>query len=32
MGMIEMFLQTPKELQVLVLFFVVFTVWNLLNG
>jgi len=30
--MIEMFLQTPKELQVLVLFFVVFTVWNLLNG
>jgi len=30
--MIEMFLQTPKELQVLVLFFVVFTVWTLLNG
>jgi hypothetical protein len=30
--MIEMFLQTPKELQVLVLFFVVFTVWNVFNG
>ncbi len=30
--MIEIFLQTPKELQVLVLFFVVFTVWTLLNG
>ena len=30
--MIEMFLQTPKELQVLALFFVVFTVWTLLNG
>jgi len=30
--MIDMFLQTPKELQVLVLFFVVFTVWTLLNG
>jgi len=29
--MIEMFLQTPKELQVLVLFFVVFTVWTLLK-
>ena len=27
--MIEMFLQTPKELQVLCLFFVVFTVWTL---
>jgi len=30
--MIEMFLQTPKELQVLVLFFVVFTVWTLLKN
>jgi len=30
--MIEMFLQTPKELQVLCLFFVVFTVWNVFNG
>ena len=29
--MIELFLQTPKELQVLVLFFVVFTVWKLIN-
>ena len=31
MGMIEMFLQTPKELQVLCLFFVVVTVWTLLK-
>jgi len=30
--MIEIFLQAPKELQVLVLFFVVSTVWTLLNG
>ena len=30
--MIEMFLQAPMELQVLVLFFVVSTVWTLLNG
>ena len=31
MGMIEMFLQTPKELQVLCLFLVVVTVWTLLK-
>jgi len=30
--MIEIFLQAPKELQVLCLFFVVFTVWNVFNG
>jgi len=30
--MIEMFLQAPKELQVLVLFFVVYATWNFLNG
>jgi len=30
--MIEIFLQAPMELQVLVLFFVVSTVWTLLNG
>jgi hypothetical protein len=29
--MIEMFLQTPKELQVLCLFLVVVTVWTLLK-
>jgi len=29
--MIEMFLQTPKELQVLCLFFVVSVVWTLLK-
>jgi hypothetical protein len=30
--MIEMFLQTPKELQVLVLFFVVYVTWNFINS
>ena len=30
--MIDIFLQTPQELQVLILFFVVFTVWNFING
>ena len=30
--MIEIFLQSPMELQVLALFFVVFTVWTLING
>jgi len=30
--MIEMILQTPKEIQILILFFVVFTVWKLING
>jgi hypothetical protein len=30
--MIEIFLQAPKELQVLVLFFVVAVVWNFVNG
>lgn len=30
--MIEMFLQTPIELQALCLFLVVVTVWTLLNG
>ena len=29
--MIEMFLQTPKELQVFALFFVVVTVWTLIK-
>jgi len=29
--MIEMFLQTPKELQVFVLFLVVVTVWTLIK-
>ena len=32
MGMIEIFLQAPMQLQVLCLFFVVFTVWNFING
>ena len=32
MGMIEIFLQAPMQLQVLFLFFVVFTVWNFING
>ena len=30
--MIEIFLQAPKELQVLALFFVVYATWTLLNG
>jgi len=30
--MIEMFLQTPKELQVLCLFFVVYATWNFINS
>jgi len=30
--MIEMILQTPKEIQILILFFVIFTVWKLING
>jgi len=30
--MIEIFLQAPKELQVLVLFFVVYVTWNFING
>jgi len=30
--MIEIFLQTPKELQVLCLFFVVFTVWTFIKS
>jgi len=30
--MIEIFLQAPIELQALVLFFVVYVTWNLING
>ncbi len=30
--MIELFLGSPIELQVLVLFFVVYVTWNFLNG
>ena len=30
--MIELFLEAPMELQVLMLFFVVAVVWNLVNG
>ena len=30
--MIELFLGSPKELQVLILFFIVYITWTLLNG
>jgi len=30
--MIEIFLQAPKELQAMVLFFVVYATWNFLNS
>ena len=30
--MIEIFLQAPKELQVLCLFFVVYVTWKFING
>jgi hypothetical protein len=30
--MIELFLGSPKELQVLVLFFIVYITWNFLNS
>ena len=30
--MIEIFLQAPKELQVLALFFVVYVTWKFING
>jgi len=30
--MIEIFLQAPKELQVLVLFFIVYATWTLLKN
>jgi len=30
--MIEIFLQAPKELQVLALFLVVYVTWNFING
>jgi hypothetical protein len=30
--MIELFLEAPMELQVLMLFFVVAVVWNFVNG
>jgi len=30
--MIELFLGSPKELQILILFFIVYVTWTLLNG
>ena len=30
--MIEIFLQAPKEIQVLVLFFMVYATWNFINS
>ena len=30
--MIEIFLQAPKELQMIILFFVVYDTWKFING
>ncbi len=30
--MIEIFLQAPKELQMIILFFVVYATWKFING